>query len=396
MTGQVPDEPVALNALTFLDEDGEVTVGCPDTGAYIVLPGDGAELLRRLAAGLTQRQAADWYRQAYGEPVDVGDFVAGLGEAGFLRSGGEAAVSGPVRWQRLGAAVFSPAGGACLAGLLITWLVLMTRHRAFVPGYQQFFFTRYLTLIEAVTFLGQFPLLLIHESAHALAGRRLGLRTSLSVGRRLYYLVFETAMDGLVAVERRRRYLPMLAGMLADLAVCAILTIIADLTLDAAGQPSLAGRIALALSLATLLRIVWQFYFYLQTDLYYVVVTVLRCVDLQTVARELLADRFRRLLRRSGPRADPSRWHPRDRAVAAWYSWLLLAGYAFSIGTLVAVAGPAAVRMASLAVGAVRSGPAARVADVCVFITLNLAQFLIVGYVALRSRRQRRAPEPAT
>jgi hypothetical protein len=52
--------------------------------------------------------------------------------------------------------------------------------------------------------------------------------------------------------------------------------------------------------------------------------------------------------------------------------------------------------MASLAVGAVRSGPAARVADVCVFITLNLAQFLIVGYVALRSRRQRRAPEPAT
>ena len=140
---------------------------------------------------------------------------------------------------------------------------------------------------------------------------------------------------------------------------------------------------------------VWQFYFYLQTDLYYVAVTVMRCIDLQTVAREMLRDRFRKLLRRGGLPADSSRWHPRDRAVAKWYSWLLLAGYAFSIGTLVAVAVPAVSRMASLAIDAVRSGQAARVLDVCVFIALNLAQFLVLGYLALRSRRQRRAPEPA-
>ena len=74
-----------------------------------------------------------------------------------------------------------------------------------LPSYHDLFFTHYMTVLELVTFLGQFPLILLHELAHALAGRRLGLRTRLSIDRRRYYVVFVTEMDGLVTVPRRKR-----------------------------------------------------------------------------------------------------------------------------------------------------------------------------------------------
>jgi hypothetical protein len=393
MTIEIPDEPVALHSLTFLEEDGEVTVGRVDTGSYIVLPTEGAELLRRLEAGLTQRQAAQWFADTYGEQADVEDFVAGLGEAGFVRAAGEAAVAGmPVRWQRLGKAVFSPVVGVCLVALLALWCALMVRYPAFVPSYHQIFFSQYITVIELVTFLGQIPLLLLHEAAHTLAGRRLGLPTSLSVERRLYYMVVVTSMDSLAGVERRKRYLPMLAGMLTDLAVCAVLTVIAWLTMEPGGQLSLAGKIALALSLSTLLRFLWQFYFYLETDLYYIAVTAMRCVDLRTVTRQMLRNRFRRLLRLDQVPADESQWHPRDRATARWYSWLMLAGYVFSTASLVVVV-PAVRRMASLCIDAFRLGQPAREVDVCIFIALNVAQVAVIGYLMLRDYRRRHAPQ---
>lgn len=395
MTIEVPNEPVALHPLTFLEENGEVTVGRVGTGPYIVLPADGAELLRRLEAGLTQRQVAQWYLRTYGEQADIADFVAGLEEIGFLRGAGEAPdAAAPVRWQRLGKAAFSPVSGVFLVILLATWCALMIRHPVFVPSYRQFIVSRYLTVIELVAFLGQFPLLLLHEAAHVLAGRRLGLRTSLSVSRRLYYIVVVTSMDGLVGVERRKRYLPMLAGILTDLAGCAVLAVIAWLTMSN-GQLTLAGKIALALSMTSVMRILWQFYFYLQTDLYYVAVTILRCVDLQSVARQMLGNGFRRLLRLGHGLADESEWHPRDRAVARWYSWLMLVGYGFSLGSLAVIAVPTVIKMASLCIDALRGGQPAHEADLAVFFALNVAQIIVLGLVMLRERRRRRAPRLA-
>lgn len=391
MTIEIPDEPVALHSLTFLEENGEVTVGRADTGSYVVLPADGAELLHQLEAGLTQRQAAQWYIDTYGEQADVADFVAGLDEVGFLRAADEAPdADGPVRWQRLGKAVFSPVGGACFAVLLAVWCVLMIRHPVFVPGYRQLFVSQYLTVIELVAFFGQFPLLLLHEAAHGLAGRRLGLPTTLSVSNRLYFVVLVTSMDALVGVERRKRWLPMLAGILTDLAGCAVLTVIAWLTMNG-GQLTLIGKVALALSMTSVLRIIWQFYFYLQTDLYYVAVTVMHLVDLQTVARQMLRNRFRRLLRLDHGLADESAWHPRDRAVARWYSWLMLAGYGFSIGSLAVIGVPTVIRMASLCIDAVRGGQPARETDLSIFLALNVAQIIVLGAVMLRDRRRRRA-----
>jgi len=261
-----------------------------------------------------------------------------------------------------------------------------------VPSYHDLFFTHYMTILELAMIVGQLPLVLLHEMAHTLAGRRLGLRTRLSVARRLDYIVFITAMDGLVTVPRRRRYVPMLAGMMADLLVFAVLIGVADVSRRTDGALSLAGEVELAFAYLTLLRLAWQFFFYLQTDLYYVLATVLGCVDLQGTARQVLRDRLGRALRRPVSRdhhADP---HPRDLAAARWYSWLLPVGWAASIAILIAGAIPTSAHIV-LTVGDrfVGAGPhsAAGLADSVAFILLNLAQLAILAELIRRERRLR-------
>jgi hypothetical protein len=392
------DRPVLLHSLVFLDEGSEVTVGRADVDGYVVLPAEGAGLLRRLEEGLTPAETSDWYERTYGERVDIDSFLDDLDELGFLRDPGEAAQAAlPVRWERLARLVFSPAGAGCLAAALIASAVVMVRSPELVPSYHDLFFTHYMTVLELVTFLGQFPLILLHELAHALAGRRLGLRTRLSIDRRMYYVVFVTEMDGLVTVPRRKRYLPMLAGMLTDLLVLAILILLADVTRQPDGAVSLAGDVALAFAYMTLLRLAWQFFFYLQTDLYYVIVTVLGCVDLQGTARRVLRARLGRILRRPGSSADLASAHPRDLAVARWYSWLLLVGWTASIAILIAGVIPAAAHVLATVSGRFfGSGPhsAADLADSIVFLLLNLAQLAVLAAFMLRDRNRRVGPRP--
>jgi hypothetical protein len=390
------DRPVVLHALTFLDEGEEWTVGRPDTDEYCVLPADGAALLKELAGGSAPSAAARWYAETYGETVDMAEFLAAMDELEFIAPEGQAPVggSGPVRWQRLGRAVFSVPAWIGYAALLGAAGTAMARHHELVPHYQNLFFTRYLTVVLLVGFFGQFPLILLHESFHILAGRRLGLRSRLGIGRRLYFVVVETSMPGLVAVPRRKRYLPILAGMLADLLVIAALTLLAGATLRPDGSLPLFGATCLAMAFAVVPRFLWQFYFYLQTDLYLVVVTVLGCVDLQRTARRTVANRVNRLLGRLDKVADESRWHPRDRAVARWYSWLLVAGYGFSTGTLLVIGLPTVWKAFSTAWHHLDAGLVA-VADSLVFVVITLGQLVFAGVLALRQRRQRRQRQAA-
>ncbi|MGI8668060.1 MAG: hypothetical protein ACR2N4_18850 [Jatrophihabitans sp.] len=399
------DRPVALHALVFLDEGEDVTVGRPDTDSYCVLPADGAALLRELERGCSPRQAADWYAQAYGEPVDVAEFLAAMDELGFTR-GPQGAEAGGIssladvgtgvrqpRWQRLGVWTFSRSAWFCYAVLLLVWVAAMARHPDLLPRTHHLLFTRYATVIMGLGVFGQLPFVLLHESFHALAGRRLGLQSRLRISRRLYFLVIETTLDGLVVVPRRQRYLPILAGMFADLLTMAVLTLAAAGLRHPDGSQPLAGQLCLALAFLTLLRFVWQFYFFLQTDLYQLVVTVLGCVDLQTTASRLIANRVNRLLGRRHRLHDESRWHPRDRAVARWYCWLLIAGYLALLGSFLLAALPVLRRLFGDAANRLVRGQQvswSSIADSATFLLLTVAQLIIVSFIVLRERRQRR------
>lgn len=387
------DRPIALHRLVFLADGDETTIGRAEIDSYAIFPPDGAEVVRRLEAGATPSEVARWYEREYGETADIDHVVAALGELGFLRDGtGISAAAMPVRWQRLGVALFSPPAWVIYAAL-VSWAgVAMYRSPDLVPSYRSIFFTDYYAVIELTLLVGVLPLLIAHECFHVLAGRRLGVRSRLGINRRLYFVVLETRMDGLVAVPRRKRYLPILAGILFDVVALAALVVAADLTRGPGDDLSFPGRLCLAFAFTTVIRIVWQFYFYLRTDLYVLLTTVLGCVDLHATTRRLLADRVNRLLGRRDRLADRSSWHPVDRRAARWYAWLVVGGYAFSIGTLLLALLPILARVADGLLGRViGDSPAAvaHLADSVVFLALTLGQVAVSGWLALRDRRAR-------
>jgi len=393
------DQPVRLHPLTYLEEGEEVTVGRADIDSYGLFPPDGAELLRRLEAGTPPNEAARWYTEQYGEQVDMAEFLEVLEELELVVKDGEqvAAPTGPVRWQRLGTAVFSPLAWVLYGALVIAALVAMVRRPELAPHYQNLFFTRSsLVLLTLGIVLGQVPWILLHEAAHALAGRRLGLNSTLSISRRFYYVVFVTALDGLVAVPRRKRYLPMLAGMIVDVLVISGLSLGAAAVPDSGGAAGVVHRLLLSMAFAVVLRLVWQFYFFLRTDLYYLAITVLGCNDLQTTARQMLRNRVMRLLRRPDRLVDESTWGERDRQIARWYQWLLPAGYLFLTVTLLTAAIPTGIRLTEVAVHKLGGDLSpANVADVLTFLTLNFWEPVFAAYLALRAWR-RRTQAPAT
>jgi hypothetical protein len=393
-TGYAGDRALAIHPLVYFADGEEVTIGRPDTDSYAIFPPDGAELVRRLAAGATPDEAARWYESEYGLATSVDHVLAALDELGFIRKDGEPpADAGKVRWQRLGRAAFSPVAWIAYCAIIIWAIVAMVRVPAVVPEYHDIFFTSYYTLIELGLFVGAIPLILLHESFHALAGRRLGLRSRLRISQRFYYMVVETGIDGLVAVPRRKRYLPILAGMLIDTVALAALIVAAALSREPSGAFSFAGRLCLAFAFAVVLRLVWQFFFYVRTDLYVLIATVLGCVDLHNTAMRMLVNRIKRLVGLRGRLADESDWHPADLRAAQWYSWLILCGYLTSLATLVVAGAPIAIHMFAGALGrftGTRTVSAAQLTDSAVFLGLNVSQVATTTWLAARARAERR------
>lgn len=379
---------IRLHKLTFVDEGDGVMVGRPDIGSYAVFPDEGAQALRMLDAGTPLPEVAAWYQQACGEQLDVDDFLEALADLEFLRGDGDdEPADTPVRWQRLGRWTFSWPAWACYAALTAAAVAAMVRAPYLRPTYHHIFFTTYLSVIPVVLTAALIPAILLHEAFHALAGRRLGLPSTLTIGRRFYYLVAETRLTSLFSVPKRKRYLPFLAGMLADIVLISVLTLVAAVLHDAL-LPAWCAGVCLAIAFTCVLRVLWQFMFYLETDLYFVICHALRCPDLQVATRFYIKTRVRKLLRRSPPRTD-AEWGEREGAMARWYAPLLVIGYGFSLFSLLWAGIPSTIRFVSLIVDRLLGSrtPATGILDALSFIVLSSVQWGLVLYVAIRDRR---------
>jgi hypothetical protein len=385
---------IEFHPLTFVDERDGVTVGRPDIDSYVELPADGAALLRRLCDGLSPVAAAEWYETTYGEPVDVTGFVDSLRELGFVRADGEPPATAPVvRWQALGRAAFSLPAGFCYAVIIIGCLVVTVAYEPVRPHAANVFFHPSLVVVQVLLAAVQLPAVLWHEWFHVLAARRLGLPSRLSVGRRLYYFVVETQLNGLHSVPRGKRYLPVLAGMFADvLLYCVlVLTVAADLP----GGLSLAGKLALGLAYTVLLRLAWQFYVFLRTDLYYVLTTALGCTNLHEATSAYLRKRFAWLPGHwKSTLDDDEDWSPRDRQLAPAFALISVVGIGFLLVTLVFGIVPMLVEFVTRVWSpfTVDGAGAARFADSAVSLLIVSLEFVVLPLFAGRRKRTTSTP----
>ncbi|MGB8956377.1 MAG: hypothetical protein WCC10_13470 [Tumebacillaceae bacterium] len=388
-----PHSKIALHPLTFLQDSEGVSIGRFGTDTFAVFPEDGAELVRQLQAGLTLGQAARWYTETYGEELDMDDFLDILRDLTFLKEDDEepeTQAADSVRGQALGKWAFSPLAWLLYAVLIGTGLAFLWQFPELRPARSHIFFSEYSTLVMLGLFLGQTPGILFHESMHLLAGRRLGLPSKMSVGRRMYMLVFEASMPGIAGLPRKVRYLPFLSGMFGDVLYFSLLVILAGVILLTTGELNLFARLCLALSFTTILRFVWQFYFHLQTDIYYVIVNMLGCVNLQQTTRQRLANVWHRLIGARQKLVDPSRWTERDAQVARWYGPFYVIGYALFVYIFLFVMIPIAYQFLSNVVINLLHGSTVNMWDSVLFIAVNGVQYGAVAWLYLRERKARR------
>lgn len=385
------DASVSFHPLSFLPDrnDVGVVVGRRDSESFAVFDADDAALLERMVGGLPPDQAAAWYESEFGLPVDMPDFLETLDELGFLRRVGEPAGDlQPPGLEWLGRALFSRPAFVVLGLVIAAWLLAIRADPGIAPNPRQVFFTNSLVLVQLLVVFGQLPWIGLHEACHVLAGRRLGLRSQLGMGIRLYFVVFETRMNGLLTVPHQKRYLPMLAGLAVDTFVICSLGLTAFAVRNPDGSEPLIGRIALAMAFPILVRFAYQFLLFLQTDVYFIVATAIGTYDLHAAAQALIRNRLHRALGQSDKLIDEDQWTARDLKAARGYApfYLLGAGVMIAIGVLVIV--PILRHIGHLAIVALSSSPLhVRFWDALLFIALNLAQFLLLGFVSLRKRR---------
>ncbi len=399
-----------MRPFTRQPDGEEVIIGVAETGVFLAVPPEAVELLEQFAQGKSVGDVADFYQQKYGEVLDVADFLELLESKGLvapLLEGYERteavrspAKPAPVRYhfgnfpQPVARCIFSRATAAGCIALMTLALAAMVRDHSLVPRAGDFYFPDHRALswiiLTAVAYAGIF----VHELGHLVAALAVGVSSRMGISNRLWFLVAETDLTGLWAVPKRQRYLPFLAGLAID-SVSAALVV---LFLFAHNRgwvifPVLVVRLARALVLSYCLRILWQFFLFVRTDIYFVIVSLFNC-------RNLLKDTEDFLRNLAAPlvpwvrRVDQSAIPAAERRIIRAYSVLWVAGRLMALYVLFAITFPVAgsyLRSLSAAFGAGYSANPYNFVDSVAMATIFLVPVILglmlwLGAMVLKER----------
>ena len=255
--------------LTAVRDGDRYVIGSPRSPDYLAVPEIGGRVVQWLRAGHSVSRCAELAQVAAGQPVDVARFVAVLDEAGLLPGDAEPETDTgpqPVRGRTVGRILFGPIGLVGQLALGSVALALLIHEPDLRPTFEDSFIVdaplpAILLLAAIGTSAG-----LLHEIAHVLAAARFGVRSRLSISRRLFAIVYQTDLTGLWGLPRRQRAIPIAAGMISDAAILGGL-LVAEQLMTAQAQPLLLAVVR-ALVLLKVTGLVFQIEIFMRTDLY--------------------------------------------------------------------------------------------------------------------------------
>jgi hypothetical protein len=346
------DDVLAIRPLSVVPEGDEFLVGDPASAVFVVLPAVGVRVLELLRSGRTLGEVAAEAERELGRDIDVLDFAGSLVELGFaaVADGDEHVTLRPVAGppSPLLRAFFSRGAWVVYTVCALGAVVLLALRPGLFPSASDLFFlgtpARSLAALTVIIY----GLAAVHEGCHWLAARAVGVPARITVNRRLYFLVLEIDLTGLWSLPRRRRYSALLAGMAFDA------TLLFVLVLLRVGWWSLgatAARVLAALTFVQVAALVSQFWIFVRTDVYAVLITATGCVNLFRV-NQLLVRRTLRIITTEQER-ELRDAQPRDVAVARWYRWVYVAGLIAAAWFFVAYFAPATIGLVTWSVASV-------------------------------------------
>jgi putative peptide zinc metalloprotease protein len=336
---------------TRVAEGDDVVIGRPDTLTFLAVSPDIVAILDWLDDGKSLAEARGLYEGVFGSAEDLSGAIEVLAAKGFLlpwssepplavgAGSGDGRSSGKVLTGLLTplSMLYGPLGLALQGGLIALACGLLWLDSSLAPGLRALFFQRHVTLTSATVIALSLGTLAWHELAHMAAAWRKGVRARFGVSHRLWMVVAETDLSRLWSLPRRERFLPILAGPLADGVFCAAVVIL----LFAERRQwvhfgSLSRTVLEAILVISVLRILWQCLLFVRTDFYYALAHLLGCRNLMADTETYLAGLAQFALRRSAA-PDLSRLVRHERRAVRAYGVLWILGRLLAIGFLVTV-----------------------------------------------------------
>jgi putative peptide zinc metalloprotease protein len=354
---------VTVFPFTRQEEGGEVVIGRPDTGVFLALPPDAVEILDLLAAGETVGRTQELYHAKHGETPDLEDLLGYLQSKGLVRPGrdpepaagdpGGAPAGGQrqIRYhftnipQSVAQALFGPPALTLVAVLVALAAAAVFQVPSLFPGRSALFFHHDKTLMTLCLVLMGYTTVFLHEMGHLVAARARGVSSRLGINRRMWVLVAETDMTGLWSVPKNQRYLPILAGPLVDVTSAAAILLV----LFARHQHWIAlwapvAELLRAMCFVYMMRLLWQCFFFVRTDFYYVIAGFFGCKSLMRDTQVYLQNQYRRLVSSPKPLTDQSHLPVSERRVIRAYAWIWLLGRALALSSLFFITLPVMLR----------------------------------------------------
>ncbi len=380
-----------------MQKEGSVhVVGNLATNDFYQIPDVGARILAMLGSGETKDGIRSRLAREQTEPVDVESFIDDLHGLGLVFPEDEEPPNAPGRIgtrdgtlrisRRVARTIVSwPLMTACTALVIYAaaQMVLDPRQRINLSA---FYFEQNRTILFVLVTVASLLLALLHEFGHVIAAARQGIPATLGVGTRMWNIVAEAEITGVLALSKSQRYFPMLAGMLVDVLCISLLTIFLRLLLNH-GAGSFTRQLVQAAILSRALGVLWQFNIFVKTDIYYLLCTHFSYPDLDADARAYMG----RVLHRatSGLFGTPGASRTfGSRPAVVLFSLIWILGRTFSLGVLLCVFLPTMWRYGQSAFGMLEESPASmwQAFDLGIYLCLTLTMVGTGMYMWLRQK----------
>jgi hypothetical protein len=401
---------VEVQSFTRQGDGEEVVIGLPVFNTFIALPVEAVEILDSLSRGKTVGEAQAEFARSHGIEPDIEDLLESLEQRGFVRpQGSEAAdrrqiVAGNrakdgMRYhfsglpQSVAKRFFEPLPMGIYLATIVAAVLVAIAHPGLIPGRGSLVFWDHRTVKIVTLALITYLTVFLHELAHLLAGKARGIDSRIGLGNRLWILVAETDMTGLWGIAPRERYLPLLAGPLLDGFSAAVLFLLlyarseGFLTL-----PRPLADLANAMVFLYLLRLLWQCFFFVRTDFYYVFTNFFGCKSLMQDTRDYVKNLALRAIG-APSRTDQSHIPLRERRVIKSYSLLWALGHAAAFLSLFLITLPVLFQYLYGAFLALRQGAGGNLyqyLDSILVGMLNLVPLVLGGSLWITSILRRR------
>jgi putative peptide zinc metalloprotease protein len=281
------------------DEDSYL-VGDAETGEFYQFPEVGVRILDLFRSGESAPAIRARLAAEGGETFDVDGFVEQLMAIGFVYPIGHQPSRQPAAHiasrdsrrifnvdARVARAVFAWPMLCCYFAIMAYGLGCAIVDPRLRINPNSFYADTNRTPLLLLILILSFVEVCLHETGHMLAAARHGIRSRYGISNRLWMVVAESDLTGILALPKAQRYFPMLAGLLVDLLSAAMLTLMLQ-ALFRVGAGGFTIQLVQAVILQIFIGVTWQFNIFVKTDIYFVLCNYFSYPDLDRDARHYL------------------------------------------------------------------------------------------------------------